>query len=46
LNGLNKTRADFTEKFEELIERHNAGSRNIEALFQELLKLSCKATPA
>ncbi len=37
---LNKTRADFAEKFEELIESYNAGSRNIEELFQELLKLS------
>ena len=37
---LNKTRADFAEKFEELIESYNAGSRNIEELFDELLKLS------
>ena len=37
---LNKTRADFAEKFEELIESYNAGSRNIEELFQELVKLS------
>ena len=37
---LNKTRADFAEKFEELIEGYNAGSRNIEELFEELLKLS------
>src|ERR1043165_4418841 len=37
---LNKTRADFAEKFEELIESYNAGSRNIEDLFEELLKLS------
>ena len=40
LIGLNKTRADFAEKFEELIESYNAGSRNIEELFEELLKLS------
>ena len=26
---LNKTRTDFQEKFEELIESYNAGSRNI-----------------
>ena len=32
--------ADFAEKFEELIESYNAGSRNIEELFQELPKLS------
>jgi len=37
---LNKTRADFAVKFEELIESYNAGSRNIEELFEELLKLS------
>lgn len=37
---LNRTRADFQQKFEELIESYNAGSRNIEELFEELLKLS------
>jgi type I restriction enzyme R subunit len=37
---LNPTRTDFTEKFEELIESYNSGSRNIEQLFEELLKLS------
>ncbi len=37
---LNKTRADFAEKLEELIESYNAGSRNIEELFEELLNLS------
>ncbi len=37
---LNKTRSDFREKFEELIESYNAGSRNIEDLFNELLALS------
>lgn len=37
---LNKTRADFAEKFEALIESYNTGSRNIEELFGELLKLS------
>jgi type I restriction enzyme, R subunit len=36
---LNKTRADFQEKFEELIESYNAGSRNIEDLFNELVAL-------
>lgn len=34
------THADFAEKFEELIESYNAGSRNIEELFEELVKLS------
>jgi len=37
---LNKTRIDFQETFEELIESYNAGSRNIEDLFNELLALS------
>ena len=37
---LNHTRADFAEKFAALIESYNAGSRNIEQLFEELLKLS------
>jgi len=37
---LNRTRADYAEKFEALIESYNAGSRNIEQLFEELLKLS------
>jgi type I restriction enzyme R subunit len=41
---LNKTRADFQEKFEELIDSYNAGSRNIEQLFQELIKLSRSLT--
>jgi type I restriction enzyme R subunit len=37
---LNRTRADFQEKFEELIEAYNAGSKNIDELFAELLALS------
>lgn len=37
---LNRTRADFAEKFETLIESYNAGSRSIEELFEELVKLS------
>ena len=37
---INKTRTDYLAKFEELIESYNAGSRNIEELFQELLALS------
>jgi type I restriction enzyme R subunit len=36
----NRTRADFAEKFEALIESYNAGSRSIEELFEELLSLS------
>ena len=41
---LNKTRADFQQKFEDLIDSYNAGSRNIEQLFEELLKLSRSLT--
>jgi type I restriction enzyme R subunit len=37
---LNRTRADFAEKFEALIDSYNAGSRSIEELFGELVKLS------
>lgn len=37
---LNPTRADYLEKFQELIESYNAGSRNIEEIFNELLALS------
>jgi type I restriction enzyme R subunit len=37
---LNPTRADYLEKFQELIEGYNAGSRNIEEILKELLALS------
>lgn len=37
---LNRSRTDFLAKFEELIEYYNAGSRNIDELFQQLLNLS------
>ncbi len=37
---LNRTRTDFSEKFEALIESYNEGSRNIEQLFEDLLLLS------
>lgn len=37
---LNPLRTDFSEKFETLIESYNNGSRSIEQLFEELLKLS------
>jgi type I restriction enzyme, R subunit len=40
LVALNYTRADFSEKFQFLIDSYNAGSRNIEELFQELLSRS------
>jgi type I restriction enzyme R subunit len=41
---LNRTRADYLEKFQELIESYNAGSRNIEDIFKELLDLSSVLT--
>lgn len=37
---LNKTRADYLTKFEELIESYNSGSRTIQELFDELLIFS------
>jgi len=37
---LNRTRADYLEKFEALIEAYNSGSRNIEEIFRDLLTLT------
>jgi len=37
---LNRTRIDFQERFEELIDAYNAGTKNIEELFSELIALS------
>jgi len=37
---LNSTRVDYLQKFEALIESYNAGSRNIDDLFRELITLS------
>jgi len=37
---LNRTRTDYLEKFEELIDSYNNGSRNVEDLYAELLALS------
>lgn len=34
----NRTRVDFKEKFEELIERYNAGASNVEEFFRELME--------
>jgi type I restriction enzyme R subunit len=41
---VNRTRADYLAKFEELIESYNVGSRNIDQLFEELLALSRSLT--
>ena len=37
---LNRTRTDYLEKFEALIEAYNNGSRNIEEIFRDLLALT------
>ncbi|NCY22487.1 type I restriction endonuclease subunit R, partial [bacterium] len=37
---VNRTRADYSERLEELIESYNNGTRNIEQLFEELVRLS------
>ena len=37
---LNRTRADYLEKFESLIEAYNSGSRNIDEIFKDLVALS------
>lgn len=41
---LNRTRIDFQDKFEELIEAYNNGSKNLEEIFDELVKLSRELT--
>jgi len=35
---LNRSRMDYQERFEEMIDAYNSGSKNIEQLFQELLE--------
>jgi type I restriction enzyme R subunit len=37
---LNPTRADYLDKFQQLIDGYNSGSRNIEEIFAELIALS------
>ena len=37
---INRTRTDYLDKFEELIETYNQGSRSIDELFEALLQLS------
>jgi len=37
---LNRTRTDYLEKFEELVESYNNGSRNIEQILEELLNFA------
>ncbi len=41
---LNRTRADYLEKFQQLIEAYNSGSRNIEETLKDLMALSMVLT--
>ena len=38
--AMNRTRADFLEKFQALIDEYNAGSANVEAIYERLLKFA------
>jgi type I restriction enzyme R subunit len=40
--ALNRTRADFLEKFQALIDEYNAGSANVEAIYEALIKFAQK----
>jgi len=40
LMRLNPSRVDLAEKFQKLIDEYNAGSKNVEALFDELVKFA------
>jgi len=37
---LNRTRMDYLEKFQQMIEKYNQGSHNVEALFRELIQFA------
>lgn len=39
---INKTRTDFLEKFQKLIDEYNSGSMNVEAFFQQLMEFAEK----
>jgi type I restriction enzyme R subunit len=41
---LNRSRVDYLERFEKMIAEYNAGSQNIEAFFEQLLKLAQELT--
>ena len=41
---LNRTRADYLEKFSSLISQYNAGSLNVEQIFRELVELAKRLT--
>lgn len=40
LGRLNKTRAGFIEKFQQLIDEYNSGSKNVEHFFNELVEFA------
>lgn len=40
--AANQTRTDFMEKFQALIDEYNAGSANVEAIYEELLRFAQK----
>jgi type I restriction enzyme R subunit len=40
--AVNRTRANFLEKFQALIDEYNAGSANVEAIYEELVKFAQK----
>jgi type I restriction enzyme, R subunit len=40
LVALNRTRIDYLEKFQQLIEEYNSGAHNIEAIFDELVNFA------
>ena len=40
--AMNRMRVDFLEKFQKLIEEYNAGSANVEVIFNELLRFAEK----
>jgi len=40
--AVNRTRADFLEKFQALIDEYNAGSANVEAIYEQLVQFAQK----
>ena len=40
LVAANKTRLDFLERFQKLIDEYNAGARNVEEMFNQLIKFA------
>jgi len=44
LMRLNSSRVDLAEKFQKLIDEYNAGSKNVESLFEELVRFAGQLT--